>query len=250
MTISVTQQIESRTFLQAVQRLLLAVGDSVGIGTLASPHSRTMKAMQAANDALEACYMAARWPWRVVHYEITLVAQQMWYTLPTDFALAHSGPRRNAVMLELPFVPLAELYELHPEIRAVPPGTSVSTTTVIEHAGASYFGMPAGYTIAGGSVGLFPVPDADAVSEAPTWLMTYYKLPAEMVGDSDVLDLPKYLWMAHHRIALGLLQQSLEFADGQATYFEGMNQLRNQIAMQGLMDTRNEYTVGGLNYNE
>lgn len=99
-------------------------------------------------------------------------------------------------------------------------------------------------------MGLFPVPSADLVDEFPTWIYTYYRMNETMFGDSDILDLPKYLWMAHHRIALGLTRESMEFQDGQNTYFEGMNQLRGQIAIHGLLDPGYEGTVGGINYNE
>ena len=206
--------------------------------------------MRAVNDAIEIIYAAAKWPWREKHLEITTIENTMWYEVPDDFDLISTAPRYDSVVGRLSYLPIAELYHRNQELRATPPGTSVSLATAIQHLSHTYFGTPNVYSLTSDAVGLFPIPDADFIADQPTLLLSYYRHPVELVADNDLVDMPKNLWFAHHQLALGLYKQVLEFSDADRNLGAGQGKLNEQIATHGLLETRHEGSITDINYNE
>ena len=248
---TVVTTIEGRTFLSCVQRIVAASGETRP-GSLVSPTDRVYRAMMAVNNAYDRIWNAAKWPFRHVPQEIALVANKMWYELPEDFQRIKTPPCYNSGNGKLTYLDYEVLLGQHPDIRSFPPGgDGQSLTTIAQHTSNSYFGIPSIYTLDGnGYLGLFLVPSADFIADQPYLQYRYWRVQPSLFDDGDVLEFPKELWYAHHLLALGEYKQMLEYSDSVNDLAMGEAKLNEAIAMYGLLDTRSDFQVSDINYNE
>ncbi len=221
---------QARTFLAAVQKVLLETGNP-DPGTLTGAPRHVMRAMEAVRDALEEVWYAAEWTWRINHFRIELVENKMWYPLPDDFG-SILGPISIFGEDELckPYA-YEKLLEEYPQLRAFPEESAVADTTTDTQllTLTDYFGTPTRFVIAGEEMGLFKIPDADCVADVISVAPAYYRGSPDLVGDTDQLMIGRAIYRAHHKIALGLFKQYAEMSDWKEDLIIGRDWLDTEV---------------------
>ena len=165
-----------RTFIQAVNRCLASIGES-DTATLLNPTRRISMAMRHVNDARDEVFYRTLWEWRRGHLRINLVANTMWYVLPTDYQKMATGVSLNQKAGPLDFISYETLINMYPDLRAFPPGTGVSDLTTVSQLAlqTENYGASLSYCIVDGYIGLVPIPDAEFVAQEISLYASYWK---------------------------------------------------------------------------
>lgn len=229
MPISVTTTDFERTLLGCVNRILTGVGEPE-VGTISGQAGTVLKAIHAVNDAVEDIYTRGPWPFRIEWMAQTLTAGYMWYDLPDNFEqMATDFPLYLGVS-ELKYMEFTELLRRRPDFRHFPNSAPIDLSVLAQQSQmTTHVGEPQVYTLLGSQIGFFPIPNADYASQQSMLLAAYYKLPAAMVADGDLLDLPKNLWGAHYYLSLALLKQHYESRDFQADEARAERMIARQL---------------------
>lgn len=240
-----------RTYLQSVQRLLMEIGEQKVV-TLAQPTVRVENAMNAVEAARDEVWYDTMWPFRRGHFEVELVASQMWYELPEDYHKLASFVSRNNRDFAIDYVTYDKLLEVYPELRLFPPGSGIGSTISVLQAvqQTTNFGTPLLCADWSGYIALMPVPDADFVALERTLYAHYWRHAPALSGDGDYLGLPRNLWDACHHLALSRFKKVLEYSDWEADRLVGQRMLAKAAASKGESKNSDIYYNGGLNYNE
>lgn len=240
-----------RTFVQAVNRCLYAIGESA-VGTLVSPTRRVSMAMQYVEAARDEVYYRTLWEFRRGHFRVTLVASTMWYAIPSDYHKMATGPSMNRKDGPLQYVNYETLISMYPDLRAFAPGTGVgSLASVIQlNAQATTFGTPEDYCIVNEYIGLYPIPDATFVTAETYLYCTYWKQAPSLTSDYDDLGLTRDLYLACDYLAIAGLKKALEYPDWQGDQQLGDIQLRRASNDDREPDDSNINNTNSINYNE
>jgi len=255
MTITVPTSSYSLTFCEAVDQLLLFIGEEAA-GTLVNPSRRTMQAMTSVREARNEVWYEARWPWRRGYLRVNLVDGQMWYELPEDFGGFNTGLSKLADEDPLPYITYERLIEKYPNIRAFPPGeTVVDLSTVGQLAGqvsdGVNYGEPICYTDMSGYIGLMPIPDAPFVADEPALYCTFWRNAPPLTADEDDLAVPAEILGTVMTIAQGRLKIAVEFADGPMDQAKGANDLRKRKSADAVKTEDGDiYFRPSINHNE
>lgn len=219
---------QDRTFREAVSILLQSAGMPQP-ATLAGANKNVAAAMSCVNRAAEIIWSWTDWPWKLRFHKINLVANQVWYELPTDFDEAVGPPLGPQGALPIQWIEYRKLIESVPGFRFTPEFMGLPLLT--EQAEAQHFqGAPQWYTIVPSYVGFYPMPNAEFVGEIPSLVQTYMPTFVVMFGDGDFLPLPRQLYTAHHFLSLGLFKQGLEYGDAMADQNTGYELIKKAVA--------------------
>lgn len=241
-----------RTFLQATDRLLSSVGKG-NIITVSNPSRHTLLAMRAVSDARDDIFYKKLWQWRREHFEIDLVAQQMWYALPANYHKMASSISLNRLDKMVDYLEYDDLLRKWPYLRSFPPGAGVGgleqLNVLLDQTDA--FGEPDNYTIwQNDYIGLFRIPDSTFVDTEVTVYAHYWRHPVTLSEDNDDLDLPRELWSAHDLLASSRLKKALEYSDWAADKAEGLALLDERVAGRKEDEDKGFYQNTQINYNE
>jgi hypothetical protein len=240
-----------RTYLDAVNRLLAMIGESE-VATLMTPSRRVANAMRGVEDARDEIYYRTLWDFRRGFMSVPLVASTMWYELPVDYQEMAQFMSRNSNIAVIPYLSFDNMIQRWPELRMFPPGAGVGGIQSALQAAdqTTNFGPSTFYTIWSGYLGLMPVPDADFVTLEGTLYGTYWKQAPALVGDQDLLGLPRQLWLAHHSLALASFKKYMEYPDWPADKQDGMRLLSEQLNLKGESQDTDIYHESNFDYNE
>lgn len=242
-----------RTFLDAVNRVVSMSGEDP-VTTLLNPSRRISNAMRAVSDARDEIFYDRLWEWRRGFWQISLVASQMWYLCPSDYAkLARFVSRNNKGESAISYVDYDDLSNMFPDIRLFPPGLGGSGgVTTAQAVGQSWAtGTPDYCTTSNGYLGLYPTPDADfMVAEDNILVASYWRDAPQLSGDNDGIGLPQSLLNAHHKLALAEFRKSLEFADWAQDKQDGLRMLHKVSAAPEEPQDQNIGFNPSINYNE
>ena len=239
----------TREFVEAVSRIIAQVGENV-ISTLLNPTKRISMAMDAVRDARDEVYYRTKWDFRRGYLEVDLVANQMWYSLPSDYQEMASDISLNRKEPNLEFLNYDNLMSLYPELRMFPPGSAVGDIVTAGQAVAQTenFGTPEYYTTLNDYLGLIPIPNATFVALEDKLFALYWKQAPTLVSDNDDIGLPRNLWNAANLLALANLKRGMDLTDWQSDKADGLSQLRRQAS--GRKEVR-DFDVGHrTSYNE
>lgn len=241
----------ARTFAQAVDRIIRDIGES-GVSTLLTPSNRVATAMRAVEDARDEVYYKTMWKFRRGHFYIDLVASTMWYELPSDFQKLATFISRNSTSEQIWFKTYDDIMLEFPNLRLFPPGTGVQNLESVTQAAnqTNTIGTPRYCTDHGGYLGLMPRPDDAFVALEGKLYAHYWKHAPALAGDYDDIGLPRELWLAHHKLALGKLKQAVEYGDWEADIAIGKRELALASASMGDPMDANINHADTINYNE
>lgn len=241
----------SRTFAQAVDRIIRDIGES-GVSTLLTPSNRVATAMRAVEDARDEVYYKTMWKFRRGMFSVQLVSNTMWYELPTDFHKLATFISRNTVDERIWFKTYDDIMLEYPNLRMFPPGTGVQSLESLGQAASqtNTIGTPEYCTDYGGYIGIIPIPDDAFVALEGALYAHYWKHALPLSGDYDDIGLPRELWSAHHHLALSKLKKAVEYGDWEADRAIGQRELSIASASQGDPMDANVNQNGGINYNE
>ncbi len=240
----------TREFVEAVSRLVTQIGEQP-VATLLSPSRRVTIAMEAVRDARDEVYYRTKWEFRRAFMEVELVANQMWYELPTDYEEMASGVSLNRKEHTLPYLDYKNLMLQVPELRTFPPGSGVGDLVTAGKALAQTdnYGEPHAYTTLNGYIGLYLIPDATFVALEGTLFATYWKQAPSLISDNDDIGLPRHLWSPANLLALALLKKNID-KEWQGDKADGLAQLARQADGRGESEDTDVYHTSGINYNE
>ena len=241
----------TRTFLEAVNRALSAIGES-DVATLLNPTTRVRAAMRYVNDARDEVFYRTLWEWRRAHMRVELVADTMWYDLPQDYHKMATGLSMNQKAGPLELVTYEKLIELYPDLRAFPPGSGVASLASISQLNeqAQNFGAPMRYCTVDGYLGLVPIPDEDFVEQEGYLYASYWRQAGALTSDNDDIGVSRQLYGVVDDLAAAGLKKNLEFDDWAADKAIGDRKLSRESSSD--IETKNEdrYNQGSINYNE
>jgi hypothetical protein len=240
-----------RTLLQAVNRVIMAIGENEAV-TLLNATKRVKLAMRFVQDARDEVFYRTLWEFRRGFFRITLVENQMWYELPEDYHKIGTGPSFNDQSQAPSYLTYEDVIALHPDLRSFPPGAGVTDiNTALQLAQQSHnFGTPKHYTIVDGYIGLAPIPDEGFLENETSLYCSYWKAPANLTSDNDQLGLPANLYLACDYLALAGMKKALEYSDWSADKQLGEIELRKQSNEKIEPDNFDIYNSQSLNYNE
>jgi len=216
MAVSVSSADFERTLLTATRRIVTGVGETAP-STVAGAQTTVLRAIDAVNDAQDEIYSRSQWDFRYDWVPIDLVDSHGWYDLPEDFGEAATDIPIHLGDAVLEYVPFRDVLKMYPRFRLFPIGSGANISVVAQAvASAEQFGTPLLWSILNDQLLLYPAPNAAWVTAQVQIFMGYYRQPAVLIADGDLLDLPKNLWPAHYHLSLAYLKQHLEYADFQA----------------------------------
>ena len=219
-----------RTLLDCVQRVVSGIGESApsSVG-VTSPVVR--KAVDAVNDAYQDVYVAAQWDFRFAWEATDLEDDTMWYDLPDGFGEMATDIPVYLGTAQLEYLDFRKLLERYPDFRLFPTSAGVNLSVIVQSAtNTNHFGSPLVYTVTKNLIGLFPAPNEDYVSTQSQFVYAYYNLPADLISDGDIVELPKNLWSAHYYLALSYLKQYVEQRDFAPDEQRGLYRLNKEVA--------------------
>lgn len=195
-----TVTVNSPTFpslLSLVNRVLNECGVESNT-SLAAQNFRSNTVLQAINDAVADIYYRDRWFWQKSLTYLTLVAGTDQYAMPADFMRLAHPPVINGVMLQE--------YTQEEWLENIPQPSGSSTAQ----------GQPQACCFDMNIIRLWPIPDANTVSQFPQMGYTYYRGPGvrlDTTNDAATVNLPIDFLEAVVAFARGVLKQHLEFPD-------------------------------------
>ena len=229
MAIVVARDREDKNFLTVVGEVLMGAGENAPTA-LANAEVTVKKAIRACNEAVVEIYDAAQWSWRKDWHDIQLAAKGAWYSKPPDFDEFAADIPVYGGSQKLEYTTYQNLIELYPDFQSWPPGADAAGEQITRHRDAiEDSSTPIYYTEEGNYFGLYPPPGADYVAEQYRLILPYYKDPAEMIYDSDMLDLPYQFFGIHYRLALGRLKMDMGMQDYQGDIAMGREGLELKI---------------------
>jgi len=252
--VTVASSAVERTFLQAVNKAFDGIGENplltlVGGGVT----KRGRQAMSAVELARDEIYYHTMWKFRRDFFRIDLATNTMWYELPADFQKMATGISRNVGGTpDMTKVSYEKLCDMYPDIRAFPPGTTVSNLATLGQLTAQdNFGEPEVYCTELGYVGLMLIPDADFVELEGSLYASYWKHAPQLLSDHDDIGLPRNLWQAHQHLSVGYLKKTLEYSDWATDKTMGINSLgRESSGAKSDPDDMQIEQQNFINYNE
>ena len=242
-----------RTFLQAVNRALDAIGEN-NVGGLANPTDRMNKAMRAVQDARDDIFYKKKWEWRREHLQINIVALQMWYELPADYHDMASHVSMNRTDKVIGFVRYDDMMLKYPNLRSFPPGAGVGGLESLTQltAQTESFGVPTEYTVwQRDYIGLMPIPDADFITaEGSNLYAHYWRQASTLTVDNDDIGLDRELWGCHDLLAAAYMKKKTGYADWVDDKADGLRILNERASNQGNDQDLHIYDDPLINYND
>lgn len=242
-----------RTFIQAVNKVLLSTGKNETATLVGSVSNHVKLAMDAVQEARDRVFYRTKWNFRRGFWQLELVANQMWYELPADYQRLGSPislNRQDNALIE--YVDYEKLIAMYPDLRAFPPGAGVGDIgTVVQLLDQTHnFGESKICTRVDDYIGLMPIPNSDFVDLEDTLFSTYWKQASPLQGDQDDIGLPREMWECHNLLALAKFRKSLEFSDWGDDWKDGMKQLMRLSGESKEPQDNQVYHATDLNYNE
>jgi hypothetical protein len=188
--------------------------------------------MEAVKVALNEIWYKTKWDWRYKWWSIDVENNVMWYEPPDDFEVsgAHFGVKDRT--FDITFMTWEKLTRKWPYIRHVPVEHG-DITSVTEAAQADYQGAPYYWTIKGGYVGFWPVPDTDFITATSARIIGGYYADITMpYEDSDELGIPMPLYPAHEFMTSAYFKQAMEWSDFAITEQRGRGLLFEAVKRQ------------------
>lgn len=242
-----------KTFLQAVNEVLVEIGDNQTSTLLNASDKRIVQAMQAVRHAYQMVFHKTKWEFKRAWQKIELIEDQMWYETADDYNEASVGPSQNLLEPTLTYKKYEDMLAMYPDLRAFPPGSGVidSESNAQLANQAHNFGNPEYFTITHGYIGLMPIPDGDYVDQEGNLYVAYWKNATQLTSDNDIIDFPQELWLVHHNLATGRLKKILMMDDWAADYQDGIKGLRDMSSSKEEPLQENiYYNTGVFDYNE
>lgn len=230
MPISVSTTDFERTLLDCVNRILTGVGEPE-VASITNATDTTLKAYHAVCDAVEDIYFRGPWEFRLKWMTVDLVANTMWYDLPDDFSeMATDIPVYLGTQL-IEYIDFQELLRRYPDFRHYTNDAEIDLTVLTQATSAeSQFSSATRYTFFNDQLGFWPIPDSDYATDQSLLLAAYLKMPAVMIGEGDLLDLPKNLWAAHYYLSLAFLKQHYMDRDYEADEARAERMIKRALA--------------------
>jgi len=220
MGLAVVETYPPRTFLDAVKLAMQGCGYPAP-GTLTGADRNTARAMEAVKVALNEIFHATQWDWRFNWWSLTMLDNQMWYEPPADFSVPGAQFGMKDRTFDVRFMSWEQLSLKWPYVRHVPAPFG-NATLAAEAVQSTYQGSPYYWTIKGGYVGLWPVPNDDSIEVDGTILIGgYYATHMTVYEDGDELDIPSELYPAHEFLTSAYFKQALEWGDFKITEDRG-----------------------------
>lgn len=209
-----------RTLLQTVQTVVAALGEQPP-STLITPSPTTIVAIGAVNDAVSDIYSRARWEFRLKQFFVTLSTGDAVYGLPEDFGEMHTTffplPGAENHIVFLPFTELMAMYSdlrlLRNDVQKDSQGLSLSMIPLAASYQLARAGSPQYFSVNGNDLIVWPPPAAEFCDTGHQLMISYFRLPAELSNDGDVLPLPSNLWPACTYLAQAFVKQYKESDD-------------------------------------
>lgn len=203
--------------LTMVQRVQEECGD-IPVTSLTPGTRRSKIALEGLNDACQAIWEASRWPWQRYDYNLTLVAGQSEYTLPSDFDRLAESPRLSSAGN---FAPLEEY--------------SPEEWIVFQLGVSPTNGSPYRFKIENTKIVLGPAPSDEFIDQYPTLIFSYFREAPDRkttASGADAWDVPGHFYPEMINYGKFKLKQYLEFPDWQsdkAAFEQGIQEQKNKV---------------------